>query len=117
VELGTFEPLARLIDGWRATAEVYDEPAVRPARTRGQRHRSKSGPGQYGGQPAERRGRPVRRDPRRDLEVEPGPRVLPAGSLPELDRGAFDPSQRLAAFLDAVCWSISGGPSYAQIRL
>jgi superfamily II DNA or RNA helicase len=38
-------------------------------------------------------------------EVEPGRRVLPAGSLPELDRGAFDPPQRLAAFLDAVRWS------------
>jgi superfamily II DNA or RNA helicase len=38
-------------------------------------------------------------------EVEPGRRVLPAGSLPELERGRFDPPQRLAAFLDAVRWS------------
>lgn len=29
VELGTFEPLARLIDGWRATAEVYGVPELR----------------------------------------------------------------------------------------
>lgn len=28
-ELGTFEPLARLIDGWRATAEVYGVPELR----------------------------------------------------------------------------------------
>ena len=28
VELGTFEPLARLIDGWRATAEVYGVPEL-----------------------------------------------------------------------------------------
>jgi hypothetical protein len=38
-------------------------------------------------------------------EVEPGRRVLPTGSLPELERGHFDPPQRLAAFLDAVRWS------------
>ncbi len=38
-------------------------------------------------------------------EVEPGRRVLPAGSLPELAHGRFDPPQRLAAFLDAVRWS------------
>ncbi|MCU0271002.1 MAG: hypothetical protein MUF83_20490 [Acidimicrobiales bacterium] len=31
VELDTFEPLAHLIDGWRATAEVHANP--RPART------------------------------------------------------------------------------------
>jgi hypothetical protein len=29
VELSTFEPLARLIDGWRATAEVYEVPELR----------------------------------------------------------------------------------------
>jgi len=29
VDLGTFEPLARLIDGWRATAEVYGVPELR----------------------------------------------------------------------------------------
>ena len=29
VELDTFEPLARLIDGWRATAEVYGVPELR----------------------------------------------------------------------------------------
>ncbi|MGH3682657.1 MAG: hypothetical protein ACRDT2_20690 [Natronosporangium sp.] len=29
VELGTFEPLARLVDGWRATAEVYGVPELR----------------------------------------------------------------------------------------
>jgi hypothetical protein len=28
-ELGTFEPLAGLIDGWRATAEVYGVPELR----------------------------------------------------------------------------------------
>jgi superfamily II DNA or RNA helicase len=38
-------------------------------------------------------------------EVEPARRVLPAGSLPDLASGAFDPPQRLAAFLDAVRWS------------
>src|SRR3989442_4639602 len=34
-------------------------------------------------------------------EVEPGCKVLPAGSLPELASGRFDPPQRLAALLDA----------------
>jgi len=29
VELDTFEPLARLIDGWRSTAEVYGVPELR----------------------------------------------------------------------------------------
>jgi hypothetical protein len=29
VELGNFEPLARLIEGWRATAEVYGVPELR----------------------------------------------------------------------------------------
>lgn len=29
VDLDTFEPLARLIDGWRATAEVYGVPELR----------------------------------------------------------------------------------------
>lgn len=38
-------------------------------------------------------------------EVEPGRRTLPAGSLPDVARGAFDPPERLAAFLDAVRWS------------
>jgi superfamily II DNA or RNA helicase len=38
-------------------------------------------------------------------EIEPGRRVLPAGSLPDLVAGRFDPPQQLAAFLDAVRWS------------
>jgi len=38
-------------------------------------------------------------------EVEPGRRVLPAGSLPEVTSNGFDPPERLAAFLDAVRWS------------
>ncbi|TVT30038.1 helicase [Amycolatopsis rhizosphaerae] len=38
-------------------------------------------------------------------EVEPGRSVLPAGSLPEVTEHAFDPPERLAAFLDAVRWS------------
>ncbi|MFG2452668.1 DISARM system SNF2-like helicase DrmD [Streptomyces sp. NPDC048512] len=38
-------------------------------------------------------------------EVEPGRRVLPAGSLPDASTGAYDPPNRLAAFLDAVRWS------------
>src|SRR5258707_5852854 len=38
-------------------------------------------------------------------EVEPGRRVLPAGSLPDVTSGGFDPPERLAAFLDAVRWS------------
>jgi superfamily II DNA/RNA helicase len=38
-------------------------------------------------------------------EVEPGRRVLPAGSLPEVTTDGFDPPERLAAFLDAVRWS------------
>jgi superfamily II DNA or RNA helicase len=38
-------------------------------------------------------------------EVEPGRRVLPAGSLPEVTVSSFDPPERLAAFLDAVRWS------------
>ncbi|MGH3191764.1 MAG: DISARM system SNF2-like helicase DrmD, partial [Streptosporangiaceae bacterium] len=38
-------------------------------------------------------------------EVEPGRRVLPAGSLPEVTPTGFDPPERLAAFLDAVRWS------------
>jgi superfamily II DNA or RNA helicase len=36
-------------------------------------------------------------------QVEPGARVLPAGSLPDID-GGFDPPEHLAAFLDAVRW-------------
>jgi superfamily II DNA or RNA helicase len=38
-------------------------------------------------------------------EVEPGRRILPAGSLPEIAADGFDPPERLAAFLDAVRWS------------
>jgi superfamily II DNA or RNA helicase len=38
-------------------------------------------------------------------EVEPGRRVLPAGSLPDVVEHGFDQPQRLAAFLDAVRWS------------
>ena len=38
-------------------------------------------------------------------EVEPGRRALPAGSLPDVTPGGFDPPERLAAFLDAVRWS------------
>ncbi|MEV0419145.1 DISARM system SNF2-like helicase DrmD [Streptosporangium canum] len=38
-------------------------------------------------------------------EVEPGRRVLPSGSLPEVTTEGFDPPERLAAFLDAVRWS------------
>jgi superfamily II DNA or RNA helicase len=38
-------------------------------------------------------------------EVEPGRRVLPSGSLPEVTERGFDPPGRLAAFLDAVRWS------------
>ncbi|MFD7578568.1 DISARM system SNF2-like helicase DrmD [Kitasatospora sp. NPDC059817] len=38
-------------------------------------------------------------------EIEPGRRVLPAGSLPDAATGRYDPPARLAAFLDAVRWS------------
>jgi SNF2 family DNA or RNA helicase len=38
-------------------------------------------------------------------DIEPGRRVLPAGSLPELSDDGFDSPERLAAFLDAVRWS------------
>ncbi|MCK9925848.1 DISARM system SNF2-like helicase DrmD [Frankia sp. Mgl5] len=38
-------------------------------------------------------------------EVEPGRRILPSGSLPEVTRGGFDSPERLAAFLDAIRWS------------
>jgi superfamily II DNA or RNA helicase len=38
-------------------------------------------------------------------EIEPGRRILPSGSLPEVDAGAFDAPGELAAFLDAVRWS------------
>jgi superfamily II DNA or RNA helicase len=38
-------------------------------------------------------------------EVEPGRRLLPAGSLPDVTADGFDPPERLAAFLDAVRWS------------
>ncbi|MEU7889490.1 DISARM system SNF2-like helicase DrmD [Microbispora bryophytorum] len=36
-------------------------------------------------------------------EVEPGSKILPGGSLPEV--ADFDPPARLAAFLDAIRWS------------
>jgi hypothetical protein len=35
-------------------------------------------------------------------EIEPGRKILPAGSLPEVTPTGFDPPERLAAFLDAV---------------
>ena len=38
-------------------------------------------------------------------ELEPGRRLLPGGSLPEVTADGFDPPERLAAFLDAVRWS------------
>ncbi|MBN1170917.1 MAG: DISARM system SNF2-like helicase DrmD, partial [Micromonosporaceae bacterium] len=38
-------------------------------------------------------------------DVEPGRQVLPTGALPAVAEHAFDPPQRLAAFLDAVRWS------------
>jgi superfamily II DNA or RNA helicase len=38
-------------------------------------------------------------------EVEPGRKILPAGSLPDVTTTGFDPPERLAAFLDAVRWS------------
>lgn len=38
-------------------------------------------------------------------EVEPGRRVLPSGSLPDVTEHGFDAPDRLAAFLDAVRWS------------
>lgn len=38
-------------------------------------------------------------------EIEPGRRVLPGGSLPEVTPEGFDPPERLAAFLDAIRWS------------
>lgn len=38
-------------------------------------------------------------------EVEPGRRIRPAGSLPEVAPGRYDSPQQLAAFLDAVRWS------------
>src|SRR5258708_11174369 len=38
-------------------------------------------------------------------EVEPGRRVLPAGSLPDVTSGGFDPPERLAGFFDALRWS------------
>ncbi|MFI6581758.1 DISARM system SNF2-like helicase DrmD [Embleya sp. NPDC050493] len=38
-------------------------------------------------------------------EIEPGRRVLPAGSLPDASTGRFDPADRIAAFLDAIRWS------------
>src|SRR5690349_11201478 len=38
-------------------------------------------------------------------EVEPGRRVLPTGSLPDIAARRMDPPEQLAAFLDAVRWS------------
>ncbi|MFJ2033749.1 DISARM system SNF2-like helicase DrmD [Streptosporangium sp. NPDC087985] len=38
-------------------------------------------------------------------EIEPGRRVLPSGSLPDVTPEGFDPPERLAAFLDAIRWS------------
>lgn len=38
-------------------------------------------------------------------ELEPGRRVLPSGSLPEVTDDGFDAPERLAAFLDAIRWS------------
>ncbi|WP_440065575.1 DISARM system SNF2-like helicase DrmD [Streptosporangium sp. OZ121] len=38
-------------------------------------------------------------------EIEPGRRVLPSGSLPDVTPDGFDPPERLAAFLDAIRWS------------
>ncbi len=38
-------------------------------------------------------------------DVEPGRKVLPSGSLPEVGAGTFDAPGELAAFLDAVRWS------------
>ncbi|MFG1873908.1 DISARM system SNF2-like helicase DrmD [Sphaerisporangium sp. NPDC049003] len=38
-------------------------------------------------------------------EIEPGRRVLPSGSLPDVTTDAFDSPERLAAFLDAIRWS------------
>lgn len=38
-------------------------------------------------------------------EVEPGRRVLPTGSLPEVSDDGFDPPGQLAALVDAVRWS------------
>ncbi|WP_084692352.1 DISARM system SNF2-like helicase DrmD [Parafrankia elaeagni] len=38
-------------------------------------------------------------------EVEPGRRILPSGSLPDVTSGGFDSPERLAAFLDAIRWS------------
>ena len=48
-------------------------------------------------------------------QVEPGRRVLPAGSLPDVSATAgFDPPDQLAAFLDAVRWS---AVTSADVRL
>lgn len=38
-------------------------------------------------------------------QLEPGRRVMPGGSLPDVTADGFDPPERLAAFLDAVRWS------------
>ncbi len=38
-------------------------------------------------------------------EVEPDRQILPAGALPEVTAGGFDPPEQLAAFLDAIRWS------------
>ncbi|MET8154856.1 DISARM system SNF2-like helicase DrmD [Sphaerisporangium sp. NPDC005289] len=37
-------------------------------------------------------------------EIEPGRRVLPSGSLPDVTSDGFDSPERLAAFLDAIRW-------------
>ncbi|MEU4174066.1 DISARM system SNF2-like helicase DrmD [Streptomyces sp. NPDC026589] len=49
-------------------------------------------------------------------EVEPGRRVLPAGSLPDASTGRFDPPSRLAAFLDAVRWSAVASADAKTLR-
>ncbi|MEV7968893.1 DISARM system SNF2-like helicase DrmD [Sphaerisporangium sp. NPDC088356] len=38
-------------------------------------------------------------------EIEPGRRILPSGSLPDVTPDGFDSPERLAAFLDAIRWS------------
>ncbi|MEV6603542.1 DISARM system SNF2-like helicase DrmD [Kutzneria sp. NPDC051319] len=38
-------------------------------------------------------------------EIEQARQRLPVGSLPQVDKGGFDPPEQLAAFLDAVRWS------------
>ena len=38
-------------------------------------------------------------------EIEPGRRILPSGTLPEVTPDRFDPPERLSAFLNAIRWS------------